>query len=69
MSVTDATRAIRRTLPVGDRVAVGAVVVLLLLLVMSSSGGDSASAGTWTSEQCGCWRWLAAWRRRGGGSR
>lgn len=44
MSVTATARAIRRSLPLGDRVAVGAVVVLLLLLVMSSSGGDSASA-------------------------
>ena len=44
MSVTDAARAIRRTLPMGDRVAVGAVVVLLLLLVMSSASGDSTSA-------------------------
>lgn len=42
--MTDATAGLRRRLPVGDRVAVGAISALLLVLVLGNTGSGSESA-------------------------
>lgn len=44
MAVTDGTTALRRRLPVGDRVALGAVIALLVVLVLGSTGSGSETA-------------------------
>jgi len=43
VGVTDATAALRRRLPVGDRVAIGAITVLLVVLLLGSTGSGSES--------------------------